>query len=74
MPAPTHLSARQQRILDYAHTRKHGSVHPRDWSAVPLPDAPISEEQMRGSLERLTARGLFVKRPSGHYRLVHTHA
>jgi hypothetical protein len=64
------LSARQQRIIDYARTRSFGSVHPRDWSAVPLPDAPISEEQMRGSLERLTARGLFVKRASGRYRLV----
>jgi hypothetical protein len=63
------LSPRQQSIIDYARTRAHGSVHPRHWMAVPQPNAPDSEEQMRGSLERLAARGLLTKRAGGHYRL-----
>ena len=67
--ASSPLSPRQQRILEFAATRLHGNVAATDWMAVPQPNAPDSERQMRDSLERLLARGLLIRRPRGRYRL-----
>jgi hypothetical protein len=67
--AGVRMSRRQRAIIAFAASQGYRGLVVEDWVAVPQPDAPMSQQQMQDSLDRLADRGLLDLRPGRRYRI-----